>query len=81
MKCMEILPLHCGHYNRKDRVDFTFDLQLFAGEKTEEPTAKRKNDAIKNRFCEVSQITLLRIRYDQDVNQVLDDFFKTIQND
>lgn len=47
MKCMEILPLHCGHYNRKDRVDFTFDLQLFAGEKTEEPTAKRKNDAIK----------------------------------
>ena len=47
MKCMEILPLHCGHCNRKDRVDFTFDLQLFAGEKTEEPTAKRKNDAIK----------------------------------
>ena len=25
--------------------EFVFDLQLFAGEKTEEPTAKRRNDA------------------------------------
>ena len=55
MKCMEILPLHCGHYNRKDRGEFTFDLQLFAGEKTEEPTAKRKNDAIKKGQVSKSQ--------------------------
>lgn len=40
----------------------------------------RKNDAIKNKFCETSQIILLRIRYDQDIFQVLDEFFKTIQN-
>lgn len=54
MKCMAIFPLPYGHYNRKDskdrgsgQVDFVFDLQLFAGEKTEEPTAKRKQDALK----------------------------------
>ena len=41
----------------------------------------QKNDAIKNKFCEASQIILLRIRYDQDVSHVLDEFFKTIQND
>ena len=28
-------------------MDFAFDLQLFAGEKTEEPTAKRRADALK----------------------------------
>lgn len=56
MRCMEISPLLFGHYNKntasleplkRDRVDFVFDLQLFAGEKTEEPTAKRKQDALK----------------------------------
>lgn len=31
----------------KNRISFTFDLQLFAGEKTEEPTAKRRADARK----------------------------------
>jgi predicted nucleic acid-binding Zn-ribbon protein len=54
-------------------------VEAFGGQATFDEC--QKNDAIKNRFCEVSQITLLRIRYDQDVNQVLDDFFKTIQND
>ncbi|MDD3114677.1 MAG: flagellar biosynthesis protein FlhB [Anaerovibrio sp.] len=56
MKCMGIFPSHCGRYNRKSAsgerlrsggVDFAFDLQLFAGEKTEDPTAKRKQDALK----------------------------------
>ena len=54
MKCMVIFPLPYGHYNRKKsedsgsgQIDFVFDLQLFAGEKTEEPTAKRKQDAMK----------------------------------
>lgn len=61
MRCMETFPLRSGHYNRKwadawkqdDKLDlsgvsFCFDLQLFAeGEKTEEPTAKRKQDALK----------------------------------
>ena len=53
---MEIFPLPLEHYNKKDacremagagKVDFAFDLQLFAGEKTEEPTAKRRADALK----------------------------------
>lgn len=56
MKCMGIFPSHCGRYNRKSAsgerlrsggIDFAFDLQLFAGEKTEDPTAKRKQDALK----------------------------------
>lgn len=41
MKCMETLLPPSEQYNSS----FCFDLQLFAGEKTEEPTAKRKNDA------------------------------------
>ena len=43
MKCMEISPSCCGQYNNM----FVFDLQLFAGEKTEDPTAKRRDDARK----------------------------------
>lgn len=43
MRCMETYPVHCGQYNRC----FSFDLQLFAGEKTEDPTAKKRNDARK----------------------------------
>jgi len=41
VKCMGIYPSCCGPY---DDV-FFFDLQLFAGEKTEKPTAKRQNEA------------------------------------
>jgi flagellar biosynthetic protein FlhB len=41
MKCMETYPLFCGQFDKS----FLFDLQLFAGEKTEKPTAKRQNDA------------------------------------
>ena len=43
MKCMETSPLSLGQFDRK----FVFDLQLFAGEKTEDPTAKRQADARK----------------------------------
>ena len=43
MKCTEISPLHSRHCNRS----FRFDLQLFAGEKTEDPTSKRRSDARK----------------------------------
>lgn len=41
MKCMEIYRQSSEQYD----IDFFFDLQLFAGEKTEEPTAKRQNEA------------------------------------
>lgn len=44
MKCTAIFPLPCEPCNQQL---FSFDLQLFAGEKTEEPTAKRKADARK----------------------------------
>lgn len=45
MKCMEISQLHWRPCNR---ADFVFDLQLFAGDdKTEEPTAKKREDAKK----------------------------------
>ena len=44
MKCMEIYRLRC---EPSDRNRFVFDLQRFAGEKTEEPTAKKRADARK----------------------------------
>ena len=45
MKCMEISQLHWKPYGRNA---FVFDLQLFAGDdKTEEPTAKKREDAKK----------------------------------
>ena len=44
MKCMEIYQ---SRYALSNRVPFVFDLQRFAGEKTEEPTAKKRADARK----------------------------------
>mgnify|MGYP000978596678 FL=1 len=44
MKCMEIYHLQCEPSNSPP---FIFDLQRFAGEKTEEPTAKKRADARK----------------------------------
>lgn len=52
MKCMEIFLLFCEQCSKDEciapkRGSFTFDLQLFNGEKTEDPTSKRKSDARK----------------------------------
>lgn len=52
MKCMEIYPLFYAQCNKAEEIEqsrnfFSFDLQLFAGEKTEDPTAKRQADARK----------------------------------
>lgn len=54
MKCMAISALPCGPCNREWRTyleddrEWRFDLQLFAdGDKTEEPTAKKREDARK----------------------------------
>lgn len=44
MKCMEILQLPCRRCNS---LPFAFDLQRFAGDKTEEPTSKKRADAKK----------------------------------
>ena len=44
MKCMEI---YHSRYALSNRSGFAFDLQRFAGEKTEEPTAKKRADARK----------------------------------
>lgn len=41
MKYMEIYPPFSAQFD----VDFVFDLQLFSGEKTEEPTGKKLSDA------------------------------------
>ena len=43
MRCMETFPWLCKPYNKP----FVFDLHLFAGEKTEEPTSKKRGDARK----------------------------------
>lgn len=36
---------------------------------------RQHNDSIKNQFCKLNNINLLRIRYDQDVETELDNFF------
>ncbi|MBO6179667.1 MAG: flagellar biosynthesis protein FlhB [Selenomonadaceae bacterium] len=47
MRCIPISPQRCKLWN-EDEPLFSFDLQLFAeGEKTEEPTAKKRADARK----------------------------------
>ena len=54
MKCMAISASPCGPCNRAappslwEEGEWRFDLQLFAdGDKTEEPTQKKRNDARK----------------------------------
>lgn len=48
MKCTLTFPLHSNHCHLDDDPkNFVFDLQRFDGEKTEEPTAKRRADARK----------------------------------
>lgn len=52
MGYIQMSPWRCELCNRRElntdsRLDFQFDLQLFAGEKTEEPTAKRREEARK----------------------------------
>jgi flagellar biosynthetic protein FlhB len=45
---MEIFPWHYRQYNRISlEKAFVFDLQMLAGEKTEDPTSKRRSDARK----------------------------------
>lgn len=43
---------------------------------------RKRNDLIKNTFCNENNIVLLRIKYDQNVDSMLDNFFSmlTIQN-
>ena len=64
MRCMEILQLRFRHYNSRT---FAFDLQLFAGDKTEEPTSKKRADAKKKgqvgRSTELSTAFVLLIGF------------------
>ena len=46
MECTQIYLQHFKPCN-KQNMNFVFDLQLFAGDKTEDPTSKRKSDAKK----------------------------------
>jgi predicted nucleic acid-binding Zn-ribbon protein len=47
-------------------------VEIFGGQTAFEEC--KMNDTIKTNFCKASKITLLRIRYDQDVSQILDEF-------
>ena len=48
MECMQIFPWRYNHWPLEDTARPVFDLQRFAdGEKTEEPTAKKRADAAK----------------------------------
>ena len=47
MQCTLISQRRSDSCDESERMLFSFDLQLFAGEKTEEPTAKKRADAKK----------------------------------
>lgn len=47
MQCTLISQRRSDYCDESERMLFSFDLQLFAGEKTEEPTAKKRADAKK----------------------------------
>ena len=51
-----------------------YPIDYFGGE--EGLTKRQQNDEIKNNFCKENNIGLLRIKYDQDIKLVLDNFFK-----
>lgn len=71
MKCMGISALPCAHSSSvewQERLPFALDLQLFAdGDKTEEPTSKRRSDAKKKgqvgRSTELSTAFVLLIGF------------------
>lgn len=71
MKCMGISALPCAHSSSvewEERLPFALDLQLFAdGDKTEEPTSKRRSDAKKKgqvgRSTELSTAFVLLIGF------------------
>ena len=42
---------------------------IFGGKKGLESTQER--DEIKNKYCESKNIKLIRIRYDEDINEIL----------
>lgn len=83
--CKNILVLPFDFYLPKYNVCIEYD-----GEQHFRPVefwggdvgfAKRqRNDEIKNEFCMTNGIQLLRIRYDEDIAYVLNNFFKTIRD-
>ena len=55
----------CRH--QKDQADLVFDLQLFNGEKTEDPTSKRKSDAKKKgqvgKSQEINSVVIILVAF------------------
>lgn len=48
-------------------------VECFGGEESFIKT--RQNDCIKNKYCKKNHITLIRIRYDENIHKVLDKYF------
>lgn len=78
--CKNILPLKFDFYLPKYNMCIEYDgkqhyeaVDYFGGEKALLETQKR--DKIKNEYCIDNNIRLLRIRYDEDINEVLSSVF------
>lgn len=78
-ECRSVKPLPFDFYLPEYNVCIEYDgiqhfepIDFFGGE--EEFQKRKKNDSIKNLFCKRHNIILLRIKYNQDINSVLDDF-------
>ena len=64
----------CVEYDGKQHYE---SVEWFGGE--ESLLYVQQNDAIKTQYCKDNNIILLRIKYDQDVEKILNEFFKTIK--
>ena len=83
LECRSVKLLPFDFYLPKYNVCIEYDgiqhfepIDFFGGE--EEFRKRKKNDSIKNVFCKNNGIVLLRIKYDQDIDMVLHDFFNTL---
>lgn len=82
-ECRRVKPLpfdfYLPAYNayiEYDGIQHFIPIDFFGGEK--EFQKRKENDSIKNLFCKEHGLVLLRIKYDQDIDNVLDNFFNTL---
>ena len=81
--CINIRSLPFDFYLPKYNVCIEYDgiqhyepIDYFGGKERFEYI--QQNDSIKNKYCKDNNITLLRIRYDENIEEVLDNFFRTV---
>jgi hypothetical protein len=65
----------CIEYDGKQHFEA---IKWFGGE--ESLAYVQQNDLIKTQYCQNNKIALLRIRYNQDIKETLDNFFQIVKD-